>query len=51
MFEQPHFNRLVGMYGNGRPRNTSGFPINVVATVDAEQRPSVLFEQAAEVFA
>jgi hypothetical protein len=51
MFEQPHFDRLVAVYGHRRPRNTSGFSINVVAPVDAEQRPSVLFEHMAEAFA
>jgi hypothetical protein len=51
MFEQPHFDRLVAVYGHGRSRNTSSFSINVMAPVDAEQRPSVLFEHAAEVFA
>jgi hypothetical protein len=51
MFKQPHFDRLVAVYWHGRPRNTSGFSINVVAPVDAEQRPTVLFEHAAEVFA
>lgn len=39
------------MNGNGKANNGALLPINVVAAVDAEERPAVLLQNFRQIFA
>src|SRR6266508_3391412 len=50
MLEETYFQRLVAMNRNGNPNRTSHFAIDVVASMDTRQAPTVTLKQLREVF-